>query len=43
MSRLHDPQAQTAMFPDAGHALFVDDASRFDALLEDFIERRVSP
>ena len=40
---LHDPLAQTAIFADAGHALFVDDASQFDALLQDFISRRIVP
>ncbi len=35
--------AEIAVFPDAGHALFVDDASRFDALLDDFIHRRIWP
>ena len=39
----HDPLAETAVFADAGHALFVDDAERFDAMLRDFIERRVWP
>jgi microsomal epoxide hydrolase len=37
------PGAETAVFADAGHALFIDDASRFDQLLESFIERRVWP
>ncbi len=36
-----DPFAETALFQSAGHALFVDDAARFDALLADFIRRRV--
>jgi non-heme chloroperoxidase len=35
--------AEIAVFPDAGHALFVDDAARFDALLRDFIRRRIWP
>jgi microsomal epoxide hydrolase len=35
--------AEIAVFPDAGHALFIDDASRFDALLRDFIQRRIWP
>lgn len=38
-----DPQAEIAVFPRAGHALFVDDAGRFDALVEDFIRRRIWP
>ena len=37
------PAAEMAVFPDAGHALFIDDASRFDALMQDFISRRVWP
>ena len=36
-----DPLAETALFQTAGHALFVDDASKFDALLLDFILTRV--
>ena len=39
--QLHQPLAQVAVFPDAGHALFVDDAPQFDALLLGFL-RRVS-
>ena len=38
-----DPLAETADFGSAGHALFVDEAARFDALLADFIARRVWP
>jgi microsomal epoxide hydrolase len=33
----HIPTAQTEIFEDAGHALFVDDASRFNTTLEKFI------
>jgi len=40
---LHDPYAETAVFRDAGHALFIDDASRFNALLASFIRQRVFP
>ena len=36
-----DPMAETAVFQGAGHALFVDEAERFDAVLLDFIRRRV--
>ena len=36
-----DPVAETALFQDAGHALFVDDAGKFDAILMDFLRRRV--
>jgi non-heme chloroperoxidase len=39
----HDPEAETAVFTDAGHALFVDDAERFNAMLRGFLERRVWP
>jgi non-heme chloroperoxidase len=34
---------ETAVFANAGHALFIDDAARFDALMEGFIQRRVWP
>ncbi len=37
------PTAETALFDQAGHALFVDEPARFDALLQDFIHRRVWP
>jgi microsomal epoxide hydrolase len=37
------PLAETEVFYDAGHALFVDEATRFNALLADFIRRRVWP
>ena len=37
---LDQPLAQTAVFADSGHALFVDDAPRFNALLIDFLRRR---
>ena len=37
------PAAETAIFTEAGHALFVDEAGRFNALLQDFIRRRVWP
>jgi non-heme chloroperoxidase len=36
-----DPQAETVIFPDAGHALFVDDAPRFNAVLASFLRERV--
>jgi non-heme chloroperoxidase len=35
--------AETAVWRDVGHALFVDDPPRFNALLRDFIVRRVWP
>ena len=37
------PNTETAVFTDAGHALFVDDAGRFDALMAAFIRQRVWP
>jgi len=39
----HQPFAQSALFADAGHALFVDDAAQFNALLASFIRDRVWP
>lgn len=33
------PATETAVFADAGHALFVDEPARFDALLADFVSR----
>ena len=36
------PQAWTETFRDAGHALFVDDADRFNALLKKFLDQNVS-
>jgi pimeloyl-ACP methyl ester carboxylesterase len=32
------PSARVELFEDAGHPLFVDDADRFDAVLDDFIQ-----
>jgi microsomal epoxide hydrolase len=37
------PNAETVLFPVAGHALFVDEPERFNAVVRDFIERRVWP
>jgi microsomal epoxide hydrolase len=37
------PNTETALFSDAGHALFIDDAPRFDALLGSFVHRRIWP
>jgi len=37
------PTAETALFAEAGHALFVDEPARFNELLQDFITRRVWP
>lgn len=39
----NDPVAETAVFETAGHALFVDEAARFNSLLDSFIRRRVWP
>ncbi len=35
------PNTETALFPRAGHALFVDDPARFDALMQAFIRSRI--
>jgi non-heme chloroperoxidase len=37
----NDPQAESVIFPTAGHALFVDDAGRFNAVLAQFLRQRV--
>ncbi len=37
------PGAEAALFPQAGHALFVDEAGRFNGLMEAFIRQRVWP
>ena len=37
------PGTEIALFPHAGHALFIDDPARFDALLAGFARRRVWP
>jgi non-heme chloroperoxidase len=37
------PGTETALFTDAGHALFVDEPGRFNALLDSFVRRRVWP
>jgi non-heme chloroperoxidase len=37
------PNTETVLFADAGHALFVDDSARFNALLASFIHRRIWP
>jgi len=34
------PSARVEVFEDAGHALFVDDAARFNALLTEFAAAR---
>ncbi|WP_428150474.1 alpha/beta fold hydrolase [Brevundimonas sp.] len=42
LMRTHE-RASMAVFPNAGHALFVDEPGRFNALLIDFIETQVGP
>jgi non-heme chloroperoxidase len=43
-SLLHaHPDATLEVFEQAGHALFVDEPERFNALLIDFLDRRVEP
>jgi len=37
----HHPGAESVVLQDVGHALFVDNPEKFDALLQDFIGRRV--
>jgi non-heme chloroperoxidase len=41
--KLHRPNTETAVFTDAGHALFIDDAGRFNALVASFIRSQVWP
>ncbi len=40
---LHRPGTETEVFAEAGHALFVDEPARFNAVVESFIQRRVWP
>ena len=37
----HDPAAQSVVLTGVGHAMFVENPARFDALLADFIRRRL--
>ena len=37
------PSAESVLFPTAGHALFVDEPARFDAVVANFIQRKVWP
>jgi non-heme chloroperoxidase len=37
------PNTESAVFGNAGHALFIDDAARFNMLMEGFIRRRIWP
>ena len=39
----HHPAAESYLFESAGHALFVDEPDRFDAVMQSFIKRRVWP
>jgi microsomal epoxide hydrolase len=41
--RRHDPAAETVVLQGVGHALFVDDAQGFNALVRDFVHRRIWP
>jgi non-heme chloroperoxidase len=41
--QLHRPNTETAVFSGAGHALFIDDAARFNALVAGFIRSRIWP
>ncbi len=41
--KLHRPNTETAVFGGAGHALFIDDAARFNALVASFIKSRIWP
>jgi non-heme chloroperoxidase len=41
--RRNRPGTETDIFQDAGHALFVDEAARFNAVVDAFIRRRVWP
>lgn len=41
--KLHRPNTETAVFTGVGHALFVDNAARFNALVASFIRRRIWP
>ena len=41
--RAHRANAESVVLTGVGHALFVDDPARFDALALDFIRRRVWP
>lgn len=37
----HHPNTDTVVIPNIGHALFVDDPTRFDTLLQGFLARRI--
>ena len=38
----HDPYAESVIFENAGHALFIDEAERFNRLLADFLSRKLA-
>ena len=38
----HHPAAETIVVPELGHAMFVDDPARFNATVQDFLNRRVA-
>ena len=37
----HHPGAESVVLYEVGHALFIDEPARFDAILQDFIRRRI--
>jgi len=37
------PTARVELFEDAGHALFVDDADRFNSAMDDFLQHLSTP
>jgi non-heme chloroperoxidase len=39
----HRPNTETSVFTDAGHALFIDDAARFNTMVAGFLRQRVWP
>ena len=41
--RMNHADVQSDVYADAGHALFIDDADRFDAEMQAFLQRRVRP
>jgi microsomal epoxide hydrolase len=40
---MNDPKAETVLFTGAGHALFVDQADRFNQVMQNFISSRIWP
>lgn len=41
--KLHRPNTAITVFTDAGHALFIDHAARFNALVASFVRSRIWP